>query len=160
MVNIRCGLLNTICIEVPAALGAKVGCPDKMVWSIAGDGGFQMTLSELATIVENNIKVKFALLNNNHLGMITQWQEMFFGEDYYANAYTANPDFVKLANAYGMKALSVDNNEDVRPAIREANAHDGPFLVDFKIKKEENVFPMIPSGQSVNELLEESVDGN
>ena len=85
---------------------------------------------------------------------------MFFGEDYYANAFTANPDFVKLANAYGMKALSVDNNEDVRPAIREANAHDGPFLVDFKIKKEENVFPMIPSGQSVNELLEESVDGN
>ena len=141
--------------EVPAALGAKVGAPDKNVWSIAGDGGFQMTLCELATIVENNIKVKFALLNNNHLGMITQWQGMFFNEDYQANAYTANPDFVKLANAYGMKALSVDNNEDVRPAIREANSHDGPFLIDFKIKKEENVFPMIPSGQSVNELLEE-----
>ena len=156
---ISSGGLGTMGFEVPAALGAKVGCPDKMVWSIAGDGGFQMTLSELATIVENNIKVKFALLNNNHLGMITQWQEMFFNEDFYANSYTANPDFVKLANAYGMKALSVDNNEDVRPAIREANAHDGPFLIDFKIKKEENVFPMIPSGQSVNELLEESVDG-
>ena len=157
---ISSGGLGTMGFEVPAALGAKVGCPDKMVWSIAGDGGFQMTLCELATIVENNIKVKFALLNNNHLGMITQWQEMFFNEDFYANSYTANPDFVKLANAYGMKALSVDNNEDVRPAIREANAHDGPFLIDFKIKKEENVFPMIPSGQSVNELLEEPVDGS
>ena len=155
---ISSGGLGTMGFEVPAALGAKVGAPEKNVWSIAGDGGFQMTLCELATIVENNIKVKFALLNNNHLGMITQWQGMFFNEDYQANAYTANPDFVKLANAYGMKALSVDNNEDVRPAIREANNHDGPFLIDFKIKKEENVFPMIPSGQSVNELLEEPVD--
>ena len=157
---ISSGGLGTMGFEVPAALGAKVGAPEKNVWSIAGDGGFQMTLCELATIVENNIKVKFALLNNNHLGMITQWQGMFFNEDYQANAYTANPDFVKLANAYGMKALSVDNNEDVRPAIREANNHDGPFLIDFKIKKEENVFPMIPSGQSVNELLEEPVDGS
>ena len=157
---ISSGGLGTMGFEVPAALGAKVGVPEKNVWSIAGDGGFQMTLCELATIVENNIKVKFALLNNNHLGMITQWQGMFFNEDYQANAYTANPDFVKLANAYGMKALSVDNNEDVRPAIREANNHDGPFLIDFKIKKEENVFPMIPSGQSVNELLEEPVDGS
>ena len=153
------GGLGTMGFEVPAALGAKVGAPEKNVWSIAGDGGFQMTLCELATIVENNIKVKFALLNNNHLGMITQWQGMFFNEDYQANAYTANPDFVKLANAYGMKALSVDNNEDVRPAIRDANDHDTPFLIDFKIKKEENVFPMIPSGQSVNELLEEPIDG-
>ena len=157
---ISSGGLGTMGFEVPAALGAKVGAPDKNVWSIAGDGGFQMTLCELATIVENNIKVKFALLNNNHLGMITQWQGMFFNEDYQANAYTANPDFVKLANAYGMKALSVNNNEDVRPAIREANSHDGPFLIDFKIKKEENVFPMIPSGHSVNELLEEPVDGS
>ena len=157
---ISSGGLGTMGFEVPAALGAKVGAPEKNVWSIAGDGGFQMTLCELATIVENNIKVKFALLNNNHLGMITQWQGMFFNQDYQANAYTANPDFVKLANAYGMKALSVDNNEDVRPAIREANNHDGPFLIDFKIKKEENVFPMIPSGQSVNELLEEPVDGS
>jgi acetolactate synthase-1/2/3 large subunit len=150
------GGLGTMGFEVPAALGAKVGTPEKTVWSIAGDGGFQMTLSELATIVENNIKVKFAILNNNHLGMITQWQEMFFEKDFQANAYTANPDFVKLAEAYGMRALSVDNNEDVRPAIREANNHDGPFLIDFKTKKEENVFPMIPSGQSVNELLEET----
>ena len=151
------GGLGTMGFEVPAALGAKVACPEKTVWSIAGDGGFQMTLSELATIVENNIKVKFAILNNNHLGMITQWQEMFFNKDFQANAYTANPDFSKLANAYGMRSLTVDNNEDVRPSIRQAQDHDGPFLIDFKIKTEENVFPMIPSGQSINELLEESL---
>ena len=151
------GGLGTMGFEVPAALGAKVACPEKTVWSIAGDGGFQMTLSELATIVENNIKVKFAILNNNHLGMITQWQEMFFNKDFQANAYTANPDFSKLANAYGMRSLTVDNNEDVRPSIRQAQDHDGPFLIDFKIKTEENVFPMIPSGQSINELLEEAL---
>jgi len=151
------GGLGTMGFEVPAALGAKVACPEKTVWSIAGDGGFQMTLSELATIVENNIKVKFAILNNNHLGMITQWQEMFFNKDFQANAYTANPNFSKLANAYGMRSLTVDNNEDVRPSIRQAQDHDGPFLIDFKIKTEENVFPMIPSGQSINELLEEEL---
>ncbi|MEG3581474.1 MAG: biosynthetic-type acetolactate synthase large subunit [Chloroflexota bacterium] len=151
------GGLGTMGFEVPAALGAKVACPEKTVWSIAGDGGFQMTLSELATIVENNIKVKFAILNNNHLGMITQWQEMFFNKDFQANAYTANPDFSKLANAYGMRSLTVDNNEDVRPSIRQAQDHDGPFLIDFKIKTEENVFPMIPSGQSIDELLEEAL---
>ena len=151
------GGLGTMGFEVPAALGAKVARPEKTVWSIAGDGGFQMTLSELATIVENNIKVKFAILNNNHLGMITQWQEMFFNKDFQANAYTANPDFSKLANAYGMRSLTVDNNEDVRPSIRQAQDHDGPFLIDFKIKTEENVFPMIPSGQSINELLEEAL---
>ena len=151
------GGLGTMGFEVPAALGAKVACPEKTVWSIAGDGGFQMTLSELATIVENNIKVKFAILNNNHLGMITQWQEMFFNKDFQANAYTANPNFSKLANAYGMRSLTVDNNEDVRPSIRQAQDHDGPFLIDFKIKTEENVFPMIPSGQSINELLEEAL---
>ena len=151
------GGLGTMGFEVPAALGAKVACPEKTVWSIAGDGGFQMTLSELATIVENNIKVKFAILNNNHLGMITQWQEMFFNKDFQANAYTANPDFSKLANAYGMRSLTVDNNEDVRPSIRQAQDHDGPFLIDFKIKTEENVFPMIPSGQSIDELLEEEL---
>ena len=151
------GGLGTMGFEVPAALGAKVACPEKTVWSIAGDGGFQMTLSELATIVENNIKVKFAILNNNHLGMITQWQEMFFNKDFQANAYTANPNFSKLANAYGMRSLTVDNNEDVRPSIRQAQDHDGPFLIDFKIKTEENVFPMIPSGQSIDELLEEAL---
>ena len=151
------GGLGTMGFEVPAAMGAQVGKPNHNVWSIAGDGGFQMTMSELATIVENNIPVKFAIMNNNHLGMITQWQELFFDEDYQANAYTANPDFAKLANAFGMKSRRVDNQEELQDAIREAELHPGPFLIDFIIRKEENVYPMIPSGQSVEELMEEPI---
>jgi acetolactate synthase-1/2/3 large subunit len=114
-------------------------------------------MSELATIVENNIPVKFAIMNNNHLGMITQWQELFFDEDYQANAYTANPDFAKLANAFGMKSRRVEKQEELQDAIREAELHPGPFLIDFIIRKEENVYPMIPSGQSVEELMEEPI---
>ena len=151
------GGLGTMGFEVPAAMGAQVGKPNHNVWSIAGDGGFQMTMSELATIVENNIPVKFAIMNNNHLGMITQWQELFFEEDYQANAYTANPDFAKLANAFGMKSRRVENQEELQDAIREAELHPGPFLIDFIIRKEENVYPMIPSGQSVEELMEEPI---
>ncbi len=151
------GGLGTMGFEVPAAMGAQVGKPDHNVWSIAGDGGFQMTMSELATIVENNIPVKFAIMNNNHLGMITQWQELFFDKDYQANSYTANPDFVKLANAFGMKSRRVERQEDLKDAINEAEEHPGPFLIDFIIKKEENVYPMIPSGQSVEELMEEPI---
>ena len=151
------GGLGTMGFEVPAAMGAQVGKPNHNVWSIAGDGGFQMTMSELATIVENNIPVKFAIMNNNHLGMITQWQELFFDEDYQANAYTANPDFAKLANAFGMKSRRVENQEELQDAIREAELHPGPFLIDFIIRKEENVYPMIPSGQSVEELMEEPI---
>jgi acetolactate synthase-1/2/3 large subunit len=151
------GGLGTMGFEVPAAMGAQVGRPNHNVWSIAGDGGFQMTMSELATIVENNIPVKFAIMNNNHLGMITQWQELFFDEDYQANAYTANPDFAKLANAFGMKSRRVEKQEELQDAIREAELHPGPFLIDFIIRKEENVYPMIPSGQSVEELMEEPI---
>ncbi len=151
------GGLGTMGFEVPAAMGAQVGKPNHNVWSIAGDGGFQMTMSELATIVENNIPVKFAIMNNNHLGMITQWQELFFDEDYQANAYTANPDFAKLANAFGMKSRRVENQEELQDAIREAELHPGPFLIDFIIRKVENVYPMIPSGQSVEELMEEPI---
>ena len=151
------GGLGTMGFEVPAAMGAQVGRPDRNVWSVAGDGGFQMTMSELATIVENDIPVNFAIMNNNHLGMITQWQELFFNKDYKANAYTANPDFAKLANAFGMKSRRVEKQEDLKDAIREAEDHTGPFLIDFIIKKEENVYPMIPSGQSIEELLEEPI---
>ena len=110
-----------------------------------------------ALIVENDIPVNFAIMNNNHLGMITQWQELFFNKDYKANAYTANPDFAKLANAFGMKSRRVEKQEDLKDAIREAEDHTGPFLIDFIIKKEENVYPMIPSGQSIEELLEEPI---
>ncbi len=154
---ISSGGLGTMGFEVPSAIGAQIGCPDKLVWSICGDGGFQMTMMELATAVENKLPVKYAILNNNHLGMITQWQGMFYGGDYQADAYTGNPDFVKLGEAYGIKSLRVSKAAELIPAIEEANEHNGPVIVDFIIKKVESVYPMIPAGQSVAELLEEAL---
>ena len=141
--------------EVPGAMGAQVGRPDKTVWSIAGDGGFQMTMSELATCVENKIPVKFAIINNGYLGMVRQWQQFFYEKSYVATHYTHNPDFVKLADAFGMLGLRVTDKSQVKPAIQEAMEFDGPALIDFVVEQEENVYPMIPSGQSVKELIEE-----
>ena len=141
--------------EVPGAMGAQVGRPDKTVWSVAGDGGFQMTMSELATMVENKIPVKFAIINNSYLGMVRQWQEFFYQKSYVATYYTHNPDFVKLAEAFGMLGLRVTEKTQVKSAILEAMDYDGPALVDFVVEEEENVYPMIPAGQTINELIEE-----
>ena len=141
--------------EVPGAMGAQVARPDKTVWSIAGDGGFQMTMAELATLVENKIPVKFAILNNNFLGMVRQWQEFFFDKDYVATEYSRNPDFVKLAEAFGMLGLKVTEKKQVKSAIQKAMDYDGPALIDFVVEEEENVYPMIPAGQSVENLIEE-----
>ena len=141
--------------EVPGAMGAQVGKPDKVVWSIAGDGGFQMTMCELATMVENRIPVKIAIMNNGYLGMVRQWQELFYEREYVATGYSGNPDFVKLADAFGIYGARVTGKSEVRSAIREAMAFDGPAIVDFVVEQEENVYPMIPSGMSVNEMIEE-----
>lgn len=152
---ISSGGLGTMGFEVPGAMGAQVGRPDELVWSVAGDGGFQMTMSELATIAENQLPVKFAIMHNTHLGMITQWQELFYGKDFQASIWSRNPDFLKLADAFGIKATRVTRQEEVEPAIREATEHPGPVIVEFDVRATENVFPMIPSGQSVTELMEE-----
>lgn len=149
------GGAGTMGYEVPSAIGAQMGNPGKLVWSICGDGGFQMTLMELATAVENKLPVKYAILNNNHLGMITQWQGFFYNKDYQAETYTANPDFVKLAEAYGIKAIRVTSQDQLESAIKEANDHPGPVVVDFIIEKVDDVYPMIPAGQSVKELIED-----
>jgi acetolactate synthase-1/2/3 large subunit len=141
--------------EVPGAMGAQVARPDKTVWSIAGDGGFQMTMAELATLVENKIPVKFAILNNNFLGMVRQWQEFFFDKNYVATEYSRNPDFVKLAEAFGMLGLKVTEKKQVKSAIQKAMDYDGPALIDFVVEEEENVYPMIPAGTSVENLIEE-----
>ncbi len=141
--------------EVPGAMGAQVGAPEKVVWSIAGDGGFQMTMCELATLVENKIPVKFALMNNRYLGMVRQWQELFYDRDYVATYYTGNPDFVKLAEAFGVLGIRVTEKSQVRSAIERAMEWDGPALIDFMVEEEENVYPMIPSGMTINELMEE-----
>ena len=152
---ITSGGLGSMGFEVPAALGAKVGRPDKAVWSIAGDGGFQMTLCDLATAVENKINVKFAILNNGTLGMVHQWQDLFYERDYFATVYSANPDFVRLAEAYGIPGIRVTEKNDVNAAIQQAMEIPGPVVVDFVVKEDENVYPMIPAGESVHEMMEE-----
>ena len=146
---------GTMGYEVPSAIGAQVGNPDSLVWSICGDGGFQMTMMELATAAENDLPVKYAILNNNHLGMITQWQGFFYNQDYQAETYSGNPDFVKLAEAYGIKGIRVTKQDELESAINEANNHSGPVVVDFVIEKVDDVYPMIPAGQSIEELIEE-----
>ena len=152
---ITSGGLGTMGFEVPAALGAKMGRPDKAVWSVAGDGGFQMTMCDLATAVENNIDVKFAILNNGNLGMVHQWQDLFYDKEYFATEYSGNPDFVKLAAAYGITGIRVTRQEEVADAVRQAMETPGPVIVDFVVKDSENVYPMIPAGASVHEMMEE-----
>ena len=141
--------------EVPGALGAQVGRPDRVVWSVAGDGGFQMTMCELATLAENNIPVKFAIINNGFLGMVRQWQEIFYEKSYVATGYTRNPDFVKLAEAFGIFGARVTDKSQVMPTILDAMEYDGPAIIDFVVEQEENVYPMIPSGMTVHDMIEE-----
>ena len=141
--------------EVPGAMGAQVGRPDKVVWSVAGDGGFQMTMSELATMAENNIPVKFAIINNQYLGMVRQWQDIFYKKSYVATFYTRNPDFVKLAEAFGIFGTRVTDKTQVMSAIQQAMEYDGPAIVDFRVEQEENVYPMIPSGTTIHDMIEE-----
>ena len=152
---ITSGGLGAMGFEIPAAMGAQVARSDALVWTIAGDGGFQMTLSELATIVENKIPVKIALMNNHVLGMVHQWQHLFYKDTFYATEYSGNPDFVKLAEAYGIHAVRVTEKTQVASAISDAIAHDGPVLIDFIVDPDENVYPMIPAGESIKELMEE-----
>ena len=152
---ITSGGLGAMGFEVPAAIGAKVARPDKQVWSVAGDGGFQMTMCELATAMENNIAVKFAIMNNNYLGMVRQWQDFFYDKVYTATAYTRNPDFVKLAEAYGIPGMRVSDKVQVSGAIQWAMEESGPVVIDFMVEPEENVYPMIPAGESLAEMIED-----
>jgi acetolactate synthase-1/2/3 large subunit len=151
---ISSGGLGTMGFELPAAFGAKIGRPDDTVWCIAGDGGFQMTIQELATIVQEKAAVKIAIMDNGYLGMVRQWQELFYRKRYVATPLSG-PDFVKIAEAYGLGGLMVKRKEEVVPAIKKAMAEPGPFLIDFKIEPEENVYPMVPPGASLAEVLEE-----
>jgi acetolactate synthase-1/2/3 large subunit len=151
---ITSGGLGTMGFELPAAMGAKVGRPDDVVWCIAGDGGFQMTLHELATIAQENLAVKIAIINNGCLGMVRQWQELFY-EKRYVDTPLSCPDFVKLAEAYGIPGLRVKKKDEVIPAIEKAMRTEGPFLIDFVVESEENVYPMVPSGEALSKVLEE-----
>ena len=135
----------------PAAIGAQLGCPDKIVIAIAGDGSFQMNIQELSTAVKYKLPVKVAILNNGYLGMVRQWQELFYEKRYAHTLLDGNPDFVLVAKAYGAEGLLVEKKADVRPIIEKALSIDGPVVIDFKVDPEENVFPMIPAGQAVSQ---------
>jgi len=151
---ISSGGLGPMGFELPAAVGAKVACPEQTVWCIAGDGGFQMTIQELGTIAQENLAVKIAILNNGFLGMVRQWQELFYQRRYVATPL-AGPDFVKVAEAYGIAAMRVTDKLMVTSAIERAMAHHGPFLIDFQVEPEENVYPMVPPGAALAEILEQ-----
>jgi len=147
------GGLGPMGFELPAAMGAKAACPGDAVWCVAGDGGFQMTIQELATIVQEKLAVKMAILNNGYLGMVRQWQELFYSKHYVATPLYG-PDFVKVAEAYGIAGERVTDRRAVKGAIQRAMQHDGPFLIDFRTEPEENIYPMVPPGATLSEMME------
>ena len=149
---ISSGGLGTMGFALPAAIGAQIGRPEEMVWITVGDGGFQMTIHELATVVQENLPIKIAILNNGFLGMVRQWQELFFQRRYSATPLLG-PDFVKLAEAYGIPGLAVLEKDQVAPTIEQAMAMDGPVIIDFRIEQEENVYPMVVPGGSISNML-------
>ncbi len=136
---------------LPAAIGAKIGAPERDVIAIIGDGGFQMTLQELATILQYKIPVKIIILNNNFLGMVRQWQQLFFTKRYSFTELT-NPEFAKVAESFGISSQKITERETIKCALEELFSHDGPYLLDIIVEKEENVFPMVPSGESISNI--------
>ena len=151
---ITSGGLGTMGYGFPAAIGAQYARPDVPVFDIAGDGSLQMNIQELATVACNNVPVKIALLNNGYLGMVRQWQELFFDRRYSHTLLEGNPDFVKLAEAYGVAGIGVDEPGEVRPAIDKALNIDGPVLLDFRVDPEENVSPMVPAGERIDKMID------
>ncbi len=149
---ITSGGLGTMGYGFPAAIGAHFARPDLPVVDIAGDGSFQMNIQELGTVAHYRIPVKVVILNNMYLGMVRQWQELFYDRRY---SYTELPpvEFVRIAEAYGVEGITVDEKDDVREALETALATDGPFVLDFRIEREENVFPMVPAGAAINEMI-------
>ncbi len=149
--NVTSGGLGTMGFALPAAIGAKMGQPDKEVIAVIGDGGFQMTLQELGTIFQEQTGVKIVLLNNNFLGMVRQWQQLFFDRRY-SFVELKNPNFIKIAEGFGITARKVENPKELDAAIDEMLAHTGPYFLEVVVEKEENVFPMVPTGASVADI--------
>lgn len=150
---IMSGGLGTMGFDLPAAIGVKIGCPEEEVWCIAGDGCIQMNIQELATIRQENLPVKIAIINNGYLGLVRQWQELFYNRAY-VGVKLWNPDFMKIASAYDIPGIKVTRSEDVVPAIQKARDAAGPFLIDFVVEPEANVYPIIPPGKTLNHSLE------
>jgi acetolactate synthase-1/2/3 large subunit len=151
--HVSSGGLGTMGFSVPAAMGAALGRPDRETWAITGDGGFQMTFQELMTLVQDRIPVKIALFDNKKLGMIRQWQEIIYAGNYHS-AHLLGPDYLKLAEAFGIPAVKASTPAEVDEAIRFAQGVDGPALVWFEIAEEQNVFPMMPAGKGLSDLIE------
>jgi acetolactate synthase I/II/III large subunit len=149
---ITSGGLGTMGFALPAAIGAKVSRPDAEVWTVAGDGGFQMTMPELATIKQEGLDVKIAVINNGYLGMVRQWQEFFY-ERRYAATPLLSPDFAKIAEAYGLRAFTVKTRAEVVPAIEAARSHQGTVLIDFQVEQEDTVYPMVPAGADLHAMI-------
>ncbi len=150
---ISSGGLGTMGYGFPAAIGAQVGRPEALVVDIAGDGSIQMNIQELATAVHNQLPVKVCILNNGYLGMVRQWQELFYKRRYSGSTLSGNPDFVRLAEAYGAKGVRITKAEDVRPALAKAFADPHVWFLDFMVEPEENVFPMVPSGEAIDRMI-------
>ncbi|MFH1854465.1 MAG: biosynthetic-type acetolactate synthase large subunit [Candidatus Omnitrophota bacterium] len=150
---ISSGGLGTMGYGFPAAIGAQIGCPKRTVFDIAGDGSIQMNIQELTTAVVNKLPVKIAILNNGCLGMVRQWQELFYKKRYSHTILERSPDFVKLAEAYGAVGMRITKKKDVKKAIKEALSINRPVMMDFQVEPEENVFPMVPAGQAINKMI-------
>ncbi len=150
--NVTSGGLGTMGYALPASMGAKIGQPDRVVFAVAGDGGFQMTIQELGTIAQYGLDIKIIVLNNNFLGMVRQWQQLFF-EKRYSFTEMKNPDFVGIAKAYGLASQKVTSRDQLEDAVQAMLDHKGPFVLEVVVEKEDNVFPMVPTGASVSDIL-------
>jgi acetolactate synthase I/II/III large subunit len=150
--NVTSGGLGTMGFGLPASMGAQLGAPNRTVIAAIGDGGFQMTIQELGTIAQNKLPVKIIILNNNFLGMVRQWQQLFF-EKRYSFTELQNPDFITIGKGFGIEGHKVEVREDLESGIQKMIDHDGPYLLEVVIEKEDNVFPMIPTGASVSEIM-------
>jgi len=149
---ITSGGLGTMGFALPAAIGAKIACPDQEVWVVVGDGGFQMTMPELATVVQENLDINVAIINNGFLGMVRQWQEFFYDKRYAATPITA-PDFAKLADAFGIAATTVTRRSEVEGAVESARRQKRAALIDFKVEQEDSVYPMVPAGADLHKMI-------
>jgi acetolactate synthase-1/2/3 large subunit len=156
---ITSGGLGTMGFALPAAIGVQLGLPKETVWVTAGDGGFQMNIQELATVVQERLPIKIALLNNGYLGMVRQWQQLFF-EGRYSGTPLLGPDFAKVAEAYGIPGVTVREKSEVEPAIARAMATEGPMLIDFRVVQEENVYPMVTPGAPVHDMIRRPESGS
>ncbi len=154
---ITSGGLGTMGFALPAAMGAKVACPDEEVWVVVGDGGFQMTAAELSTCKQENLKVNIAIINNGYLGMVRQWQEFFYDKRYAATPMQ-NPDFVKLAEAHGLHGIRVEKRSEIEAAVGAARAEEGTVVIDFKVEREDTVYPMVAPGSTIETMIRRPTD--